>query len=66
MTSYGWFGAYNAVYEGISALLGYEKEVVKSLNNTFNETGISNLILEYYDIHAEYEYCSGQKTASDT
>lgn len=66
MTSYGWFGAYNAMYEGVQALLGYEKQVEEILNNIFVEKGISSAILGYYDMHSEYEYCSGQKIATDS
>lgn len=65
MASYGCFGAYYSMCEGVRALIGYEKRVEKVLDDNFKENGISKLILEYYDMYREYEYCSGKKTPDD-
>ena len=55
MVSYA-AGAYYAMMEGVRAMLQYEGYIKEELTKTFPDP-ISELILGYYDIHAEYSYC---------
>lgn len=57
MVSYA-AGAYYAIMEGVRAMLQYEGYIKEELTKTFPDP-ISELILGYYDIHAEYSYCVG-------
>lgn len=61
MTSYGNFGAYFACMEGVKAMIQYEDYVEDEIKKNIKIDSVSKIILAYYDIHKEYEYCTGQK-----
>ena len=62
MTSYGNFGAYFACMEGVNAMIQYEDYVEDEIKKNIKINAVSKIILAYYDIHKEYEYCAGLKT----
>ena len=63
MKSYGWYGAYNACIEGVLGFLQYENSVKKELEKNIHIEGINDIIMRYYDMNEEYEYCCGLKEA---
>jgi hypothetical protein len=63
MTSYGNFGAYFACMEGVKAMIQYEDYVEDEIKKHIKINDISKIILAYYNIDKEYEYCAGLKKA---
>ena len=60
MSSYA-SGAYAACMAGVYAMIEYKGYVKDDLNNYFHEKGITDIIIDYYDINEEYTYLVGHK-----